>query len=251
MSRVDRGGTRVGRWGTPGLAVLVLVGVGALVPIEVGNAGAAPVFPTMNDAGGIYWRSAPNWNDREVNPGSGFYPGTYVSVTCYESGTTVPGSANTMWVQASWASGPGRGSGWMNEHFVNDGAPIDRAAPGVPSCASLVSCYGDYCSGTDPSSSGCSLSAVTVAVAYIPGTNSPIDLRWSPICKTKWTRVPASWGRSYPNNPDAVQRSTGYKEVGVVSSNSVWSWTRQIYSPSRCVYAAWSGPPGNAWTGCW
>ena len=28
-----------------------------------------------------------------------------------------------MWVKASWASGPGHGSGWMNEHFVNDAAP--------------------------------------------------------------------------------------------------------------------------------
>lgn len=53
----------------------------------------------MNDSGGIYWRSAPNWNTPEASSSNGFYPGT---------------------------------TGWMNEHFVNDGAPINQAAPGVP-----------------------------------------------------------------------------------------------------------------------
>ena len=95
---------------------------------------ADPTFATMNDAGGIYWRSAPDWNTPVAQAGNGFYPGTAVSVRCYQSGTAVPGSADTMWVQASWASGPGHGSGWINEHFINDGAPINQAAPGVPPC---------------------------------------------------------------------------------------------------------------------
>jgi hypothetical protein len=114
-----------------GIAIVgLLTGV-----LTVSAAAAAPTFPTMNDAGGIYWRSAPDWNKPVAVPGNGFYPGTYVTVQCYQSGTTVPGSANTMWVEASWASGPGSGSGWMNEHFVNDGAPINQAAPGVPPCS--------------------------------------------------------------------------------------------------------------------
>ena len=64
---------------------------------------------------------------------SGFYPGTIVNVSCYASGTTVPGSSNTMWVLATWAGGPGNGSGWMNEHFVNRSP---WAAPGIPPCSS-------------------------------------------------------------------------------------------------------------------
>lgn len=82
---------------------------------------------------------APNWNDPVAISGNGFYSGTVVSVTCYEVGTTVPASSNTMWVEASWVSGPGGGSGWMNEHFVNDGALINQAAPGIPACDTLSS----------------------------------------------------------------------------------------------------------------
>lgn len=40
---------------------------------------ADPIYPTMNDAGGIYWRSAPDWNTPIQVSGYGFYPGTYIS----------------------------------------------------------------------------------------------------------------------------------------------------------------------------
>ena len=110
--------------------------------ITAGTVFAAPaamasshVFPTMNDGGGIYWRSGTNWNTPIRKSGYGVYPGTKISVSCYQKGTAnVPGSSDAMWVKASWSSGPGTGSGWINEHFVNDGAPINKAAPGVPPC---------------------------------------------------------------------------------------------------------------------
>jgi hypothetical protein len=95
-------------------------------------------FPTMNDSGGIYWRSAPDWNTPEATTGTGFYPGTVVNVGCYQSGTPVPGSTDTMWEQASIESGPGSGSGWINEHFINDGAAIDQPSPGVPPCSVTI-----------------------------------------------------------------------------------------------------------------
>ncbi len=232
-----------------GATVALLLGVATLIPLGGGSAGASPVYSTMNDSGGVYWRWQPNWNDREVNPGSGFFPGTRVAVDCYMKGGSVPGSADVMWVLASWASGPGSGHGWINEHFVNDGAPINQAAAGVPSCESLVSCYGDYCSGTDPNSTGCGVSAVTMRYADFAGTGSDIELRWSPVCKTEWART--DFGGQSPQSLEAVQPATGYKEVGIVGTNGSWWWTRQIYSPSLCVYAAWVGPPGTIWTGCW
>jgi CHAP domain len=115
----------------------------AIALITAGAVFAAPatasshVFPTMNDSGGIYWRSETNWNTPIRKSGYGVYPGTKISVSCYQMGTAnVPGSANEMWVKASWASGPGVGTGWINEHFVNDGARINKAAPGVPPCSS-------------------------------------------------------------------------------------------------------------------
>lgn len=126
------------RWSGRILATFLPVLVVAMTSVgfatTAGPAGASPIFGTMNDTGGIYWRSAPDWNTPVAVSGFGFYPGTAVSVQCYRSGSTVPGSGNTMWVYASWASGPGRGSGWMNEHFVDDGMPINQAAPGVPAC---------------------------------------------------------------------------------------------------------------------
>ena len=67
--------------------------------------------------------------------GNGFYPNTTIAVHCYQSGAgNVPGSADTMWEQASVVGGSGTGSGWINEHFINDGAAINQPSPGVPPC---------------------------------------------------------------------------------------------------------------------
>jgi hypothetical protein len=92
-------------------------------------------FAVMNASGGIYWRSSSDWNTPEATPGNGFYPGTVVAVSCYERGTAnVPGSADEMWEQATWVSGPGSGDGWINEHFVDDAAPINQPSPGIGPC---------------------------------------------------------------------------------------------------------------------
>ncbi len=99
-----------------------------------GPAPSGSTIPVMNASGGIYWRSEPNWAAPEAEPGNGVYEGTTVTVHCYQSGTSAPGSADTMWELASWATGPGRGEGWLNEHFINDGAPINQTPPGVPAC---------------------------------------------------------------------------------------------------------------------
>ncbi|MGH8303379.1 MAG: M23 family metallopeptidase [Steroidobacteraceae bacterium] len=92
-------------------------------------------YAVQNASGGIYWRSGPDWNTAEATAGNGFYPGTTISVSCYRSGAAnVPGSTDSMWEQASWVSGPGSGRGWINEHFINDGAAINQPSPGVPHC---------------------------------------------------------------------------------------------------------------------
>jgi hypothetical protein len=116
--------------------------------------------------------------------------------------------------------------------------------------ANAVGCYGDWCSGRDPQAMGCANDAYTVAHARIPGTSTLVELRWSPTCKANWARVAAGYGRAYPSKLRAVQRVSGYSQVGVVASNASYSWTRMIYSPTRCVYAAWTGAPGVASTAC-
>jgi hypothetical protein len=41
-----------------------------------------------------------------------------------------------MWEHATDVAGPGYGSGWINEHFINDSQAINLPSPGVPPCRS-------------------------------------------------------------------------------------------------------------------
>lgn len=97
-------------------------------------------FRVMNAAGGIYWRSAPDWNTPVAVAGNGVYPDTIIKVTCYQAGAAnVPGTSDGMWEQASWVSGGGSSSGWINEHFINDGAALGQPSPGTSQCPSSSS----------------------------------------------------------------------------------------------------------------
>jgi hypothetical protein len=216
---------------------------------------ADATFPTMNNGGGIYWRAAPDWNTPVAQVGNGHYPGTVISISCSQAGTSVPGSTNTMWVKAAWAGGPGRGSGWINEHYVNDNAPINQAAPSVRSCSSTpaaapapapqgssVGCYGDYCSGRDPVQTGCDRDARTVA--WKDAVAVRLEVRWSPRCKTNWARLQqfprGNWYLgSVPLELRAVQ-DTGYtqtKSYGLNGAPNGATWSPMIYSPVHGVKA--------------
>lgn len=108
---------------------------GGSAPAPAGASLGAGQFYVQNASGGIYWRSSPDWNTPEASAGNGFYPGTIITVSCYQGGAgNVPGSADTMWEQASWAGGPGRGSGWINEHYINDGSGVNQPSPGISAC---------------------------------------------------------------------------------------------------------------------
>jgi hypothetical protein len=113
------------------LGILVLL---ASLMAAPASAIADPQYSVMNAPEGVYWRSEPNWAAAERVPGFGVYNGTIIEVHCYQSGSTVEGSADTMWEQATDVGGSGYGSGWLNEHFINDGQPINEHSPGVPPC---------------------------------------------------------------------------------------------------------------------
>jgi hypothetical protein len=240
------------------VAVIIVVAVSVLM---ASIASADPTFPVMNAEGGIYWRSAPDWATPIVEPDSGVFDGTTIAVQCYQSGNSVPESEDTMWEQASVVEGPGRGSGWLNEHPINDGQPIDQPSPGVPPCgggssqgsapAARVSCYGDYCSGKDPRQTGCSANAETLAAKELTGAR--LELRWSPRCKTEWARwiqYPVGLSSDIPTELLAIQ-DTGYTQsasYGVngepenpaassTSNGLTTSWTPMIYSPVHVVRA--------------
>jgi hypothetical protein len=116
--------------------LLALLGLAlAFLAVTVASAQADPTYGTINAEGGIYWRSGPDWNTAEAIGGFGFYPDTIIEVHCYQSGAgDVPGSTDSMWEEASDVGGSGYGSGWINEHFINDGQPINQPSPGVPPC---------------------------------------------------------------------------------------------------------------------
>jgi hypothetical protein len=226
-------------------------------PAPQQSGGSGQAFPVMHADGGIYWRASPSWGSAIAKAGNGFYPGTTVRVSCSASGSAVPGSANTMWVQAVWVAGPGRGGGWINEHFLNDGAPINQAAAGVPPCNAAtrapltVGCYGDYCSGKDPKQTGCSAGAQTLASKDMSGAR--LELRWSAVCKTEWARwiqYPIGFKSDLPMSLAAVQ-DTGYTKgvnfdvngktenpaASQQSGGITTSWTSMIYSPVHKVKA--------------
>ncbi len=122
--------------------------------------------------------------------------------------------------------------------------PVALAAaalsPALPAGAA-VGCYGDYCSGRDPQSTGCAADATTVAWADVTGAR--LELRWSPTCKTNWARYqqyPRGWFMgNVPLEMRAVQ-DTGYTQrlsYGVNGTPTGTTWTPMIYSPVRRVRA--------------
>lgn len=113
-------------------AAIVLGGLAAAVPSA--DAATAHVYGTMHDAGGLYWRSSPSYSSPVQRPGFGVYPTTRIKLLCWHWGGIVPDSSDKMWVQASHYSGPGYGSGYINEHYVNDHEPINHHIPGLPEC---------------------------------------------------------------------------------------------------------------------
>ena len=101
---------------------------------------AAPIhgFRVVNADVGVYWRATPNWNDAIRNPGYGVYTGDTVQLNCWVRGGTVPPYYNNpLWYQATVVSGRGKGSGLVNDHFLETGTNVPNIiVPGVPPCGS-------------------------------------------------------------------------------------------------------------------
>jgi len=221
-------------------AVLLALMIGVVVLLAVRQAGAEadPTYGVMNASGGIYWRSAPDWNTAEAIAGNGFYPGTIIAVHCYQAGAAnVPGSTDDMWEQASWVSGPGTGSGWINEHFINDGQPLDQPSPGAPPCPAgggnggggSGGSGGGVGTGGTGGSGGASMPSLVFTVDNAAGgiyyRNSP---HWADTNQVPGVGV---------YNGDRVQLicSAWGDPVGP-SSNTAWSYVTDL---SRSVGSGW------------
>jgi hypothetical protein len=119
---------------------------------------------------------------------------------------------------------------------------------GGSAASASVGCYGDYCSGKDPQTTGCANSSTTFAT--VNGDGWSLQLRWSTVCKTEWARIVVYPGWMAPGSIWARQ-STGYTQSagfgGSHFSVATAFWTRQIYSPVYCVTANANQYPGYAW----
>jgi hypothetical protein len=91
----------------------------------------------VNADGGVYWRATTNWNSAIQRTGYGVYTNDRVSLSCWSRGGTVPPyNNNPLWYQAKIVSGQGKGSGWVNDHFLDTGTNVPNIVlPGVPQCA--------------------------------------------------------------------------------------------------------------------
>ena len=119
------------------LTVMVSLSTIALVPANSANAGTGIIRGTQDAVGGVYWRSAPDWNTAVRAPGNGVYPDSRLELNCFQTngGTVPPYWNNSLWYQARVVGGSGSGSGWINDHFLNTG--INRPnipVSGVPRC---------------------------------------------------------------------------------------------------------------------
>jgi len=109
----------------------------APAPAPAPSPGAAPssglVFTIVDADGGVYYRRSPDWSDTARTPGVGVYSGDRVELICGALGTSVGPYNNRAWSKVRNLS-RNVGEGWVNEHFINDGAAANAFVAGEPMC---------------------------------------------------------------------------------------------------------------------
>lgn len=127
--------------------------------------------------------------------------------------------------------------------------------------AAAAGCYGIGCKGRDPQLMGCWRDAKTVGLSPQPGTASAgwqeiVELRYSKICGTQWSRVTSrlsakdiSYTNAYVFDNPTMTRVTRYgiyaqtvwskmwpatTDIGQACGNSV-SKSDPSYKPTHCV----------------
>lgn len=137
------------------------------------------------------------------------------------------------------------------------GVPLATATP-----AAAASCFGVGCAGADPQASGCASDGQTIdARDFRPdGTDLVLQLRYSPNCKTFWTRAVGGTGLSadYGNYHYAQIRGNTtqsgaslYYRYAVDIERATTTWTKMIpsdYWSNACL--VWPNPtsdPQSAW----
>lgn len=126
------------------LTLLVLLIVAVTVFSAISPTRATPsttvTVQVVNADGGVYWRSAPDWNTPIRVVRQGVYTGDSVALECYKRGGTVPPYYNNpLWYWAQVVGGYGQGAGWVNDHFLNTGTNLPNIpVAGVSPCVTQL-----------------------------------------------------------------------------------------------------------------
>jgi hypothetical protein len=114
----------------------------------------------------------------------------------------------------------------------------------IPPPSASAACYGSACNGVNPSGSGCDSTAVTLARQEIYnsyGSNiGAVEIRWSPVCQTNWSRATA-YGGARTMRPYIITATNQYYES---YGTNTQMWSPMVYAPSlparACAQIWWS-----------
>jgi surface antigen len=107
-----------------------------------GGATSGPVYTVMNTSetppDGVWFRNSPHINDTDRVTGHGVYMNEQVQVHCYAWGDAVGPYSNSLWYNVTNVTRPTNNGapnvGYLNAHYVNDGAVANQVDSGVPAC---------------------------------------------------------------------------------------------------------------------
>jgi hypothetical protein len=171
------------------------------------SSGGALVFTVFNAEGGIYYRNSPRWADTSATPGVGVYDGDQVELICGAFGDPVGPYSDTAWSKVKNLTRPSIGEGWVNEHYVNDGATSNHWPASEPMC---------------PGSSSTTPSGGPVSVFFSPNDNPTAAPGGHALPAIATTNLPKSaWGtgdacsalRAVPATPAGASVLAGWSDA--------------------------------------
>ena len=109
-------------------------------PASPANTGGVAVMNTSEQSpDGVWFRNSPHLTDTDGAAGHGVYSGDRVAKQCYAFGDAVGRHGNKLWylvgnlTRPTTASGSAN-SGYLNGHYIDDGADANQVTGGVPPC---------------------------------------------------------------------------------------------------------------------
>ncbi|MDO8213462.1 hypothetical protein [Conexibacter sp. CPCC 206217] len=199
--------------------------------------GANLVFSVFNADGGIYYRRSPSWGDTAQAPGVGVYNGDQVQLICGAYGEAVGPYGNTWWSYVRNLTRPNIGEGWVNAHYINDGAVANQPTPGENTCDGNPVGGGIQQDSQGGGSSGGSGSTSGAAPRLIDGGS----LYYSPYNGTKIDYNGGHLNKNVPFKATKVFNQRDWDTRGKCSPNP-GNFSGVVGNTRITTVAAWSKP---------